>query len=157
MLPAAPLLPKDGWSFRPESAAVAIIVVDRDRVLMQHRDNIAGIIYPNHWGLFGGGMDPGEEPIEALRRELFEELKLTLSEADYFTSVDYDFEFCGKGRTQRRYYVVHINQRELDALELNEGDAMRAFPLAEILNEEKVVPFDTWALWLYANRVALAA
>jgi len=156
MIPAQPLLPVCGWRLLPESAAVAIIVVDCERVLMQHRDCIAGIVYPGFWGCFGGAMDRDEEPIEALRRELFEELKLNIHDADYFTAVDYDFEFCGKGRTKRLYYVVHITKEMLATLELGEGDEMRTFTFAEILAERDVVPFDVWALWMYANRASLA-
>ena len=45
---------------RPGDAAVALIVLDDLRYLMQLRDQKPGIFYPGHWGLFGGGIDPGE-------------------------------------------------------------------------------------------------
>ena len=61
---------------RASSAVAAIVVVDQDRHLMQLRDDIPGIWYPGHWGLFGGAFDTGEEEIAALRRELREELEL---------------------------------------------------------------------------------
>lgn len=44
---------------------------------MQLRDNIPGIIYPGHWGFFGGHIDPGETPEEALLGELLEEISYT--------------------------------------------------------------------------------
>ena len=44
--------------------------------LLQLRDDIAGIVAPGCWGLFGGHLDPGEGPEEALRRELWEEIRL---------------------------------------------------------------------------------
>ena len=61
---------------RASSAVAAIVVVDQDRYLMQLRDDIPGIWYPGHWGLFGGAIDTGEDEIAALRRELREELEL---------------------------------------------------------------------------------
>ncbi len=49
-----------GHSFR--DAAAAIIFLDDGRYLMQHRDDKPGIFYPDHWGLFGGAIEPGEDP-----------------------------------------------------------------------------------------------
>jgi 8-oxo-dGTP pyrophosphatase MutT (NUDIX family) len=43
--------------------------------LMQLRDDIPGIVYPGHWGFFGGHLEPGEDPEQALRRELVEEIE----------------------------------------------------------------------------------
>lgn len=156
MIPASVLLPAEGWHFLAVNAAAAIVVVDGNNILMQHRDAFEGLIYPGHWGLFGGAINEGEAAADALRRELYEELRLEIDEPEYFTAVDYDFDFCAKGWTRRRYYIVHITQDDLPNLELREGDGMKAFRFPDILAEEKVVPFDAWALWMYVNRKALA-
>ena len=60
-------------SSKPVEVAIAIIHTP-DRFLMQLRDNIPGIIYPGCWGFFGGHIDPGETPEEAVNRELLEEI-----------------------------------------------------------------------------------
>lgn len=57
----------------PAEVAIAILY-RQDRFLMQLRDNIPSIIYPGHWAFFGGHIDPGETPEEALMRELLEEI-----------------------------------------------------------------------------------
>ncbi|MCM1983940.1 NUDIX hydrolase [Lyngbya confervoides] len=44
------------------------------RFLMQLRDPLPTIVYPGHWGLFGGHLEPGESPEQGLRRELWEEI-----------------------------------------------------------------------------------
>ncbi|WP_216900720.1 NUDIX domain-containing protein [Synechococcus sp. CCY 9618] len=55
--------------------AVALAMLEREgRWLLQLRDDIAGIVHPGLWGLFGGHLDPGEPPDQAIRRELREEI-----------------------------------------------------------------------------------
>lgn len=44
------------------------------RWLMRLRDEIPTIVAPGCWGLFGGHLDPGEAPEQALRRVLLEKI-----------------------------------------------------------------------------------
>lgn len=44
------------------------ILYQGDRVLMQLRDDYPHILYPGHWGLFGGHLEPEEVPLEGVRR-----------------------------------------------------------------------------------------
>lgn len=54
---------------------VALAVLEQNgRWLVQLRDDVPGIVAPGAWGLFGGHLDPGEGPGEALLRELHEEI-----------------------------------------------------------------------------------
>ena len=52
----------------------ALIVTPDGRYLMQLRDNKPGLTLRDHWGLFGGEIEPGENREAALRREIQEEL-----------------------------------------------------------------------------------
>ena len=61
-----------------------LVPVERatNRILVQDRRNHK----PPPWGFFGGGIETGETPLEAVLREIDEELtlKLTPDELDYF-------------------------------------------------------------------------
>jgi 8-oxo-dGTP pyrophosphatase MutT (NUDIX family) len=63
--------------------AIAILYRD-DKFLFQLRDDIPNIVYPGHWGLFGGHLDPGETPEVAVERELLEEIGYTLPSISKF-------------------------------------------------------------------------
>ncbi|WP_404789078.1 NUDIX hydrolase [Altericista sp. CCNU0014] len=57
---------------------VAIAILTQcDRFLMQLRDPVPHIVHPGHWGMFGGHLDAGETPQEAIWRELAEEICYT--------------------------------------------------------------------------------
>lgn len=137
----------------PADAAVALIVVDNERYLMQLRDQKPGIFYPGHWGVFGGALDPGENVETALKRELFEELGYRIDGAPrYFTAVSFDFAFCGRGKIVRSYYEVHVRSAEVERMVLTEGEGLRAFGAREILDQPRVVPYDAFAIWMHATK-----
>lgn len=137
----------DRLDFR--DAVVAIIRVDDGRFLMQLRDDKPGIFYPDHWGLFGGAVEPSETPEQALMRELQEELGFVPDEATYITRMDFDFERLGAGRCYRLYYEVSLAAARLPDLLLGEGRLMEPLSLPDILINKRVVPYDSFALWIY--------
>jgi len=137
----------DNLDFR--NAVVAIIVLDDGRYLMQLRDDKPRIFYPDCWGLFGGGVEAGEEPEAALRRELMEELALEPGALTYFTRMDFDFQRFGAGTLYRIYYEVPLAAAALPSLRLGEGRLMEPLVLGDILVDKRVVPYDAFALWLH--------
>ena len=133
-------------------AVAAIIWVEDAGYLMQLRDAHPDIWYPDHWGLFGGAIDPGEEPIEALRRELLEELELEVGDAELFARIDYALGGLGLRRYERSYYLVRIGRAVEKRLVLHEGAEKRIFTGPEILKEANVAPYDAFALFLHHAR-----
>jgi 8-oxo-dGTP pyrophosphatase MutT (NUDIX family) len=137
-------------------AAAALLVLEDERYILQLRDDLPHIWYPGHWGLFGGGVDAGEDEIAALRRELREELGLEFSEARLFVRFDYDLTPIGLGRYVRAYYEVPVSLAAFDRLVLREGADMQALPGDEALALTRISPYDAFALLLHHHRRRLA-
>lgn len=57
--------------------AVILLYDKEKRILLQHRSDDAKRL-PGYWAFFGGGIKPGETPLEAVKREAQEELNYTL-------------------------------------------------------------------------------
>ncbi|WP_431775594.1 NUDIX hydrolase [Streptomyces cucumeris] len=65
------------------------IVVEDDRLLLARLTDASPIFTPGLWHLPGGGIDPGEQPVEALTRELREETGLELTSAQLIDARTY--------------------------------------------------------------------
>jgi 8-oxo-dGTP pyrophosphatase MutT (NUDIX family) len=136
-------------------AAAALLVLEDQRYLLQLRDDIPPIWYPGHWGLFGGGVDAGEDAVAALRRELREELDLDMAEARHFVRFEFDLTSMGLGRYFRAYYEVPVTLAAFDRLTLHEGADMCALSGDEALALPCMSPYDGFALFLHHHRSRL--
>lgn len=96
---------------------VLIILEDEQgRVAMQLRSDIAGIVNPGRWGIFGGHMETGEEPAQAAQREVEEELTcdLVAGKLRFWRTLE---------RKDLIYHLFHYPvAKELDDAELTEGE-----------------------------------
>jgi ADP-ribose pyrophosphatase YjhB (NUDIX family) len=118
------------------------------------RDDLPQIWYPGHWGVFGGSVEPGEDELEALGRELDEELELHFTQARLFTRFEFDLRPQGLGKYFRSYYEIAIGAATLGNLILHEGVAMRSVAGDEALTM-KLVPYDGFALFLHHQQKRL--
>jgi 8-oxo-dGTP pyrophosphatase MutT (NUDIX family) len=66
--------------------AVSAVLIVEDRFALQLRDGKAPK-WPNRWGLFGGGIEPGESSLMAVVREIREELELDVSGAQHLMDI----------------------------------------------------------------------
>lgn len=136
----------------PRDAAAALLVLPGERYLMQRRDDRPDIFYPGHWCCFGGAMNPGESPLETLRRELHEELELNMPAAIEFGKFEFELAPNGRMRFFRAFYEVRLSDEMLAGLKLHEGAEMRAFDAEDLLRNHRVAPYDSFAVWLHAAR-----
>jgi 8-oxo-dGTP pyrophosphatase MutT (NUDIX family) len=141
----------DNHPLRGDDAVAAIITVEDGRYLMQLRDDIPRIFYPGHWGCFGGAVGPEEDPIQALARELAEELEMQAAGADEFVRLDFDLRKLGQKQCYRTYYEIKVTEDEVSRYVLHEGAEMRLFAPNELF-DERLTPYDSFALWLHVAR-----
>jgi 8-oxo-dGTP diphosphatase len=107
------------------SFAVALAMLEREgRWLLQLRDDIEGIVHPGCWGLFGGHLDPGEAPEQAILRELGEEIG--------WEAPALPFWFEHRDTQLSAYYFRGPLSVPLSALQLNEGQDMVLAGLEEL-------------------------
>ena len=97
-----------------------ILYTSTGRILLQHRSHDAFRL-PNYWAFFGGGIEQGESPTEALEREVLEELSYEVQNP-YPLMV----QNVRDGEDENTKYVfVELYQDQ--PLQLGEGQAMGWF------------------------------
>jgi 8-oxo-dGTP pyrophosphatase MutT (NUDIX family) len=141
-----------GPKLRPSEAAAALIVTPDARYLMQHRDDKPGIFFPGWWGCFGGALEPGESPLDAIRRELDEELGWRPERVEHFATLALDFSFAGHGVLPRHFFTAQIDPHEVGGLRLAEGQEFALVPAAELLSMPRIIPYDATVIWQHLSR-----
>ena len=101
-----------------------ILLFDRhNRLLIYLRDDKPKIPFPNHWDFFGGHVEAGETPAQAMVREVKEELGVDLLDWKLFRVYE-----CTEGDAypnQKFIYDARIDQTA-EELTLYEGQRLAA-------------------------------
>ena len=97
-----------------------ILYTSSGHILLQHRTDDAFRL-PGYWAFFGGGIEQGENPTEALRREIREELSYEVQGPKFFLAQ--------KVRDEENDITkyVFVEQYQDQPLQLGEGQAMGWF------------------------------
>lgn len=113
-----------------ELRVALIILYDTDgKILLQQRTNDAKVL-PGYWGFFGGSIDNGETPEQAVRRETMEELNYDLKNEKLF--IEQNFRFLNA--EGHMYLFIAPLFGDKSSLSLNEGQGWGWFCSSEIDN-----------------------
>jgi 8-oxo-dGTP pyrophosphatase MutT (NUDIX family) len=137
---------------RAADAVAALLILDDGRYVMQLRDTLPTIFYPDHWGCFGGAVEDGEAPLASLKRELQEELEYTPGAANEFARFDFDFSSVGQPKVYRIYYEIRVPATAFGRFVLHEGAAFEAIGGRDLLTQRKVTPYDAYAIWMHLSK-----
>ena len=109
--------------------AVFILSDKKGRVLLQHKAKDSKVL-PNQWAFFGGGIDEGETPEQAVRREAKEELGIELKNIDFLGRYEAPFE----GGLWEQFVFIGDLTHPLEKLkqQQTEGQGIGLFTYAEL-------------------------
>lgn len=104
---------------------VMALLLNHGEYVLQLRDKGDGVSDPGLWGLFGGSRKDYEDHKTALRREVKEELEITLGELAIFCETQYGFVFISDISSCFEQIKLHegrgyasLSYEELDGLQL---------------------------------------
>jgi nucleoside triphosphatase len=86
---------------------VGVVVNERGEYLICRMPEGRGV-FPGEWGLPGGGIEPGETVEEALRREILEEVGLSLRRVEPLFFADGTYVKTFPGGEERPLYMVFL-------------------------------------------------
>lgn len=110
---------------KPEFETSHAVLLVSGKYILQLRDDIPGISAPGQWALFGGRIVDGETPIDAVKREVFEELVIRPAHFNLLRPIDYYDPF---ERTVVRTWFFWADVTDVWAEHrLQEGKDVKAF------------------------------
>lgn len=115
----------------PKVEAAHVILRLSGKYVMQLRDDKPDIAAHGQWSIFGGEINSGEAPLEAIKRELFEELSIQPDELRFLWQTDYYYDFI-KGIVRTWFFISNVD-RVWDAHKLKEGKAVGVFSFNELV------------------------
>lgn len=113
--------------------ALFILYDEKMRFLLQHR-TIEAERLPGYWAFFGGSIEDGETPLEAVHRESFEELGYHLKAPELVFEQDFILE------NAEGHMLIYIDAFKNDEseLKLHEGQDLGWYTLEEMKNLKMV-------------------
>lgn len=110
---------------------IAAIILESERfgILLMLRDDKSWIPFPNHWDIFGGHVEEGETPEEALIREIKEELDIELKEYRFWRKYEC---LTGDAYENTKYIYTAKIDIPINEVTLYEGQEARYFKREEI-------------------------
>ncbi|MFW3475244.1 NUDIX hydrolase [Streptomyces microflavus] len=126
---------------RTRVSAYAIAVED-ERLLLTRLSDASPVFAPGLWHMPGGGIDPGEQPVEALSRELREETGRELADARLLDARTYTVRRNGVSWSiTALFYAVALKDGASEVTEIDGStDAVMWIPLADLQDDTTLSP-----------------
>jgi len=115
----------------PKQYASVILLTSDEKIILQLRDDIPGIVDPAMISLFAGAMLPGESPEETVRRETLEETSIKLGSLYFYKSYTYE------DKISHVFIARKIDPRDVN---VTEGVGYRLIKSKKELDENLVAP-----------------
>ena len=123
---------KDARPDAPHIQSAHAVLLLCDKYILQLRDNKPTIAAPGEWSLFGGMKKTSETPLEAIKREIQEELLIQPAEFHYLWFTDYFAAF--EGEVIRTWFYFSDVASVWSEHKLLEGQSIGIFYFRDILN-----------------------
>ncbi len=112
--------------FMKKEVSAVVFINGKNEILIYLRDKKNSIPYPNKWSILGGHIEEGEEPIDALKREVKEEIGYDIGQSIYL-------DHFNDGVGNKVYvYKSRIN-KEIRELNLTEGQKLGYFSFEDLM------------------------
>ena len=135
-----------------QNAVAAIIMNEKGDYLMQFRDDNPKVLFPSHWSFFGGAIEKNESQINALKRELREEIEFFPRKVTRYIRFIFDLKPMKFGKLLRSYFLIHMNEDEFLNCRQHEGKSMKFLPYEEIDRKKNITPYDKYVVWLHHHQ-----
>jgi len=114
----------------PEIQSVHAVLILAGNYVLQLRDSKLNIAAPGKWGLFGGKVNNGETPLEAIKREVYEELSIKPAEYRHLWCTDYFSPY--QREVIRTWFFVSDVTTTWPDHKLKEGKAVKSFQFKQL-------------------------
>lgn len=109
-----------------KKSVVVILVNSKKQLLLHLRDDKPGILAPGYWAFIGGSIEEGESELEAIKREVKEEINISIEE----------FQYLDRFYLKRHNLDVSVYTGKLDIpeeeIKVSEGQGVKFFYPNEI-------------------------